>query len=111
MYESIKALGIRTSLVLNLSFPYNIFLLSFFVFFFIIDLYLLVLAVTAQMFVTITEHVIPTGRQKNETNAEIETQPGSCEDTISKFSTKVKHLCVFFYLSLIKSLYFISSKR
>ena len=65
MYESIKALEIRTSIVFNLSFPSNTILPCFFFFFFIIDLYFLVPAVIAQ---------IPTGIGTSEASAEIETQ-------------------------------------
>ena len=41
----------------------------------IIDLYFLILAVIAQIFIPIAELTIPVGTQANEANAEIETQP------------------------------------
>ena len=46
-----------------------------FLFFFTIDLYFLIPAITAQMFNPTAELVIPTGISTNEGNAEIETQP------------------------------------
>ena len=68
-YES----WIHLSIVLNLTFSNN-HILSCFFFFFIIDLYFLIPAVTAQMFIPTAELVIPTRTQTNEANAEIETQ-------------------------------------
>ena len=47
IYETIKTLEIRTSIASNLVFPNNTFLSCFFFFFLIIDLYILILAVTA----------------------------------------------------------------
>ena len=41
----------------------------------------------AQFFISTAELVIPTGTQTNEANAEIETQPVTVEDKISKCST------------------------
>ena len=52
-----------------------------------IDLYFLIPAMIAQMFIPTAELVIPTGTQTNEANAEIETQSTTVEDRISKFST------------------------
>ena len=46
-----------------------------FLFFFTIDLYFLIPAITAQMFNPTAELIIPTGISTNEGNAEIETQP------------------------------------
>ena len=59
-----------------------LFLLSF-----IIDLYILIPAVMAQMFIPTTELVIPIGTQTNEDDAEIETQPITVETKLSKCST------------------------
>ena len=87
LYESIKALEIRTSIVFNLTFPNNTVLSCFFFFLFIIYLYFLISAVIAQMFIPTSELVIPTGTQINEANEEIEMQPVTAEDRISKFST------------------------
>ena len=38
-------------------------------------------------FIPTAELIIPTGKQTNEANAEIETQPGTVEAKISKTST------------------------
>ena len=73
IYESIKALEIRTSIVFSLSLPNDTILSCFFFFFFIIDLYFLIPTVIAQMFIPTAELVIPTGTQTNEANAEIKT--------------------------------------
>ena len=87
MTKSIKALEIRTSIVFNLSFPNNTILSCFFFFFSIIDLYLFIPAVIAQIFNRTAELVRPTGTQTNQANAEIETQPVTVEAKISTFST------------------------
>ena len=58
-----------------------------FFFFFIIDLYFLIPTMIAQMFISTAELVIPTETQTNKANAEIETQPATAEDRISKFAT------------------------
>ena len=46
-----------------------------FLFFLIIDLYFLILAVIAQIFNPITELVIPMGTPTKEVNAQMETHP------------------------------------
>ena len=83
----IKALEIRTSIIFNLPFPNNTILSCFFFFFFIIDLYFLIPAVIAQIYIPTEELVVPTGTQTNEANAEIEKQPVAVETKISKCST------------------------
>ena len=75
-----------TSVIFNLVFPSSTISPCFFIFFLIIDLYFLILAVTAQIFLPTVELVIPTGSQTNEANAEIETQPVTFETKISKCS-------------------------
>ena len=50
---------------------------------------------TAQIFIPTTELVIPTGTQTNEANAEIETQPVTVKERISKFSTSLNHYVLF----------------
>ena len=70
--EFIKDTEIRTSIVFNLSFSNNTFLFCFFFFFFIIDLYFLITAMIAQMFIPTTELVKPIGAQTYEANADIE---------------------------------------
>ena len=73
IYESIKALNLRTLIVINLSILSNTILSCFF-FFFITDLYFLNPAVIAQIFIPTAELILPTRAQTNEANAEIETQ-------------------------------------
>ena len=73
MYESIKALEVRNSIVFNISFPNNTILLCFF-FFFFNWLILLNPAVIAQMFIPTTVLVIPTGTKTNDANAEEESK-------------------------------------
>ena len=51
------------------------------------ELYYLIPAVIAQIFIPIAELAIPTETRINEANAEIQTQPIIVEDRISKFST------------------------
>ena len=67
----IKALEIRTSIVFNLVFPNDTILSCFLFFFFIIDLYFLIPAVIAKIFIPTAELVIPTGTQTNEANEEM----------------------------------------
>ena len=85
MRMRLKALEIRNSIVLNLAFPNNTILSSFFFFFLIIDLNFLIPAVTAQIFIPITELV--TWTQTNEENAEDEAQSVTVEANITKCST------------------------
>ena len=85
---SITGLEIRTSVICNIkSFPNNTILSCIFLFFFIINLYFLIPAVIAQIFLPTTELVKPKRRQTNEANTETETQPLPVETKISKFST------------------------
>ena len=86
IYELIKDLEIRTSIVFNLSFPNNTILSCFFFFSYIIELYFLILAVIAQPLISTAEIMIPTWKQANEANIEIETQSVTVETKISKCS-------------------------
>ena len=61
-------------MLFNLSFPNNTILSCVFFFFLIIDLYCLIPAVIAKIFISTAELVIPTETQTNETNAEIEME-------------------------------------
>ena len=79
-----KALRIRTSIVLNYLFLAALFNI-FFLFFFKIDL--LVFAVIAQTSISNAELVIQTEAGTNKANAETETQAVIAEDRISKFAT------------------------
>ena len=53
-------------------------------FFFINDLYPLIPAVIAQMFIFTAQHVIPRELATNEANVEIQMQPVTLETRISK---------------------------
>ena len=87
IYDSIKALEIRTAIVINLTFPSNTILSCLFYFFSIINLCFLIPAMITQIFIPTAELVMPTGAQTNEANAEIKTQPGTVEARTSKCST------------------------
>ena len=50
-------------------------MIMLFCFFLMIDLYFLIPAISAQIFIPTAELVIATGTPTNETNAEIETHP------------------------------------
>ena len=82
----IIALEIKTSILFDLSFPNNTNSSCFFFFFFIIDLYFLIPAVIAQIFILPAELAIPTGTRTNEVNAEIETQPVTVKVKTSEYS-------------------------
>ena len=71
MFESNKAMKIKTSMLLNLDFVDNALLSCFFFFFLIIDLYFLIPAAIAQLFNLIAELVIPIGILSKEAKAEI----------------------------------------
>ena len=71
IYESIKALEIKNSIVFNLSFPNNTILSCSFFFTFLIDLYFLIITVIAHIFIATTELVKRTRTQTNEANEEI----------------------------------------
>ena len=87
IYESIKNLEIKTSIIFNLAVPSNTILSCFLFFFFIIDLYFLIPKVIAQIFNGTAELVMQTETQINEGNEEIETQTVIFEAKISKCST------------------------
>ena len=63
---------------------------------FIIDLYFLIHAVIARMFIPIAEIVAPTGTQTNEAKEEIETQPVTVEAIISKLTVCSCHVTYAF---------------
>ena len=69
IFESIKALEIKTSAVFNLDFASDNILSCFVFFFLIIDLYFLIPAVITQIFNPIAELVIPIGIPTKETKA------------------------------------------
>ena len=69
MYESIKDLKIKTSMLFNLDFASNTILSCFFYFFLIIDLYYLIPKVIAKIFNPIGELVIPIGIPRKKVKA------------------------------------------
>ena len=71
IYESLKPLEIKTSIVFNLVFANNTTLLWAFLLFLIIDLYFLIPAAIAQIFIPTTGLVIPTGTLTKEANLQI----------------------------------------
>ena len=82
--ELIRALEIKTSMLLNLGFV-NITILSCFFFFLLtIDLYFLIPAFIAQIVNPIAELVIPMGIPSKEAKAEIEIHPVIVENKIKK---------------------------
>ena len=75
IYESIYEFEIRTSIVFNWYFPNNTIVSCSFLVFYIIDLYFLIPAVIAQIFIPTAELIIPTGIAIDEANAKIQLQP------------------------------------
>ena len=75
MYESIKALEIKTLFSLNFVFASNTSLSCFFLFFLVIDLYFLIPAVIPQIIIPTAKLSIPTLTPTDEAKAEVETQP------------------------------------
>ena len=70
-------------MLFNLDFASNTILSCFFLFFLIIDLYILIPAVVTQLFNAIVELAIPIGIPTKEAKAEMETHPVIVEITIS----------------------------
>ena len=92
MYESIKALKVKTSMVVNFIFADNIILSCFF--FLIIDLCVLISAVIAQIYNSTAELVIPIRIPAKKAEVEIETHPVTGVAKISK--------CSFCFISAMK---------
>ena len=86
IYDSLKALKIKTSMIFNLVFANNTILLCFFFFFLIIDLHFLIFAVIAQSFNPTAELLMPIEISAKESKSEIETHPVTAEAKISKCS-------------------------
>ena len=74
IYELIKDLEIRTSIASSVDFPKNT-VLWFFLFFFTINLYFLIAAVLAKIYISTAELVMTVGTETKEANTEIEIQP------------------------------------
>ena len=84
-------------MLFNLDFANKSILSCFFFFFLVIDLYLLIPSVIAQIFNPISEVLIPTGIPTKETRAEMETHLVIVEMTISKWYASYSLICVDFY--------------
>ena len=89
------ALESKTSTVFNLGFANNTILSCFFFFFLKTDLYFLIPAVIAQIFVSTAEQVETTGTSTNEANAEAETQTLTAEQKIRKVQRNLKPQAFF----------------
>ena len=87
IFESIKALEIQTSMLVNLDFARDTILSCFLVFLLIIDLHFFISIAIAQIFHPIVELAIPIGILSKETKAEIEIHPVIVEAKIRKWST------------------------
>ena len=86
VFESIKALEIKTSMLFNLDFAKNTILSCLLSFLLIIDLYFLIAAVIAQIFNPIAELVIPIGVPIKEVKTGIKIHPVIVEAKIRKCS-------------------------
>ena len=73
-------------MLLNLDFANNTILSCFFLFFLIVDLYLLIPAVITPSFNPIVELAIPIGVPTKKSKAEMETHPVIVETTINESS-------------------------
>ena len=96
IYESTKALEIKTLIASNLVFASDAILSCFFHFFLIIGLYLLNPAVSAQIFNPTAEPAKPTGTPTNKANTEIQTQPLTVEMKRRRCSKLFKFLHIFY---------------
>ena len=93
MFESIKALEIKTSMLFNLDFANNTILSCFF--FLIIHLYFLIPAVVQQISNPIAGIVISIGIPNKEAKAEMETHPVLI--FIYVFSVIIIYFLIVFY--------------
>ena len=82
----------------KLAFPSNAILSCLFLFFLIINLYFLITAVIAQIFIPTAKLAIPTATPTNDTNAEIETQPLTAKINSKKIFKVVQSLTNLFML-------------
>ena len=86
MFESIKTLEIKTSMLFNLDFANNTILSCFFFFFLILDLCFLIPAVIAQIVNLIAELVIPIEIPSKEAKVEVEIHPLTAKAKMRKCS-------------------------
>ena len=84
IYESLKTLVIKSSILCNLFFASNTFDHSFLFLILIIYLYVLIPATVARLLNPIAELVVPVGIPSKETKAEIETHSVIAETNIRK---------------------------
>ena len=75
IFESVKALEIRTSILFNLDFANDIILSFFSLFFLFVNLYFLIPAVVTQVFNPIAELVISIWKPTKEAKEETKTHP------------------------------------
>ena len=85
IFESIKALEIKSYILFNLNFANNTSLSCLFFFFFDYWLILLIPAVITQMFNPIAEFTLPTGISNKDAKAEMVTHPVTVETKIIKW--------------------------
>ena len=86
IFESVKALEIKTSILFNWDFANNTILACFFLLLLFIDLYFLIPANITQILYLIAELVIPIGIPTKEAKADMETHPVIVEITIREWS-------------------------
>ena len=87
IFEPIKALEIKTSILFNLNLAENIILSRFFLFFWIIDQYFLIPAAIARVFSPIAELVVLIVMPIKEAKAKLEIYPVIVEAKIRKCLT------------------------
>ena len=84
IFEPIKALEIKTSILFNLNLAENIILSRFFFFFWIIDQYFLIPTAIAQVFSPIAELIVLIVMPIKEAKAKLEIYPVVVEAKIRK---------------------------
>ena len=86
IYESIKALEIKTFMLFDLDFDSDIIVSYLFLFFLFINLCFLIPAVITQVINPVAELVIPIGPPTKKANTKMETNPVIAEIKISECS-------------------------
>ena len=86
IFESIKALEVKTSVLFNLDFANDLILSCLFLHFLFIDLNVLIPAIIIQIFNLIAELVIPIGVPTKESKGEMEIHPVIVEFKIRECS-------------------------
>ena len=98
MIDTIRLRFYKAKLRFNLVFTNNTFLLCFFIFFWITELYMLIPVVIAQTFNPVAELAIPTVSPTNEANADVETQPLIAEIKKENFQSNLKSCTRTFFV-------------